>query len=557
MPTLQWIGKDKVINHHLAVPFRVLEHGYGFEDGQTGSVETNSGNKIIHGDNLEALKALLPEYEGKIKCIYIDPPYNTGNEGWVYNDNVNDPKIKKWLNEVVGKEGEDLSRHDKWLCMMYPRLKLLHKLLADDGAIFISINEEEQASLKLLLDEIFGRANYLTMFTIKLRHEERILKGDKDFHEVTEQLFHYRKSYNFKPSKKQYDNTDISEYIYEVSILDEPSEIYEMDGKIVKAYEPSRFLIKKIEANSTGLKKINIRGTLKEGNSSGRFYMKHFNPIVSQKYGYLFAVPDMGDDGTGNRYFLLPKNENKSNGDYFQGIPQNRSDIKEVPYPNYFDFTDEFNRVGYEGGVDFRFGKKPVRFLHRIFEIAGLHKHPDCLVLDSFGGSGSTGQAVLDFNKRDSGSRNFILIEMKEYADTLTAQRIKNVISDNFNNNSISGSFDYYQLGQPLFTEEGTLNETIPTDKLRRYIYYTETQALLEEVKHNDHSSFMGLHNNTAYYFYYEAGTATSLNHSFLAAIKTKAEQYIIYADNCVLTREFMDNHHIRFKKIPRDIRQF
>jgi adenine-specific DNA-methyltransferase len=160
MPILNWIGKDKVVNHHLDVPYRVLEHQYGFNNGEESKAQTSSGNKIIHGDNLEALKSLLPEYEGKIKCIYIDPPYNTGNEAWVYNDNVNDPKIKKWLGQVVGKESEDLSRHDKWLCMMYPRLKLLHKLLADDGAIFISIDDNEQANLKLLCDEIFGGGNF-------------------------------------------------------------------------------------------------------------------------------------------------------------------------------------------------------------------------------------------------------------------------------------------------------------------------------------------------------------------------------------------------------------
>lgn len=163
MPTLTWIGKDKVVNHHHDVPYRVLEHKYGFRaEDESDKMLTNSGNKIIHGDNLEALKSLLPEYEGRIKCIYIDPPYNTGNEKWVYNDNVNDPKIKKWLGEVVGKQGEDLSRHDKWLCMMYPRLKLLHKLLAEDGVIFISIDDNEQANLKLLCDEIFGVNNFLT-----------------------------------------------------------------------------------------------------------------------------------------------------------------------------------------------------------------------------------------------------------------------------------------------------------------------------------------------------------------------------------------------------------
>ena len=140
MPTLEWIGKDKVISHHKDVPFRVLDEKYTYN-------AEHSDNMIIRGDNLEALKALLPQYEGKIKCIYIDPPYNTGNEGWVYNDNVNDPKIRKWLGEVVGKEGEDLSRHDKWLCMMYPRLRLLQKLLTNDGCLIISISYHELQNL--------------------------------------------------------------------------------------------------------------------------------------------------------------------------------------------------------------------------------------------------------------------------------------------------------------------------------------------------------------------------------------------------------------------------
>lgn len=152
MPTLNWIGKDKVVNHHLDVPFRTLEKQYTFAPNGGD----DDGNMIIHGDNLDALKALLPMYEGRVKCIYIDPPYNTGNEKWVYNDNVNDPHIKAWLGKVVGAEGEDLSRHDKWLCMMYPRLKLLQKLLSEDGVIFISIDDTEYANLKLICDEIFG-----------------------------------------------------------------------------------------------------------------------------------------------------------------------------------------------------------------------------------------------------------------------------------------------------------------------------------------------------------------------------------------------------------------
>ncbi|MCI7667488.1 MAG: hypothetical protein MSS17_03065, partial [Megasphaera elsdenii] len=144
MPSLEWIGKEKVVNHHLEVPYHVLERKYSYDEEGQHEADNDSENMIIHGDNLLALKSLLPKYEGRISCIYIDPPYNTGNEGWVYNDNVNDPRIKKWLGEVVGKEGDDLSRHDKWLCMMYPRLKLLYKPLhPSKGVIFISIDEHE------------------------------------------------------------------------------------------------------------------------------------------------------------------------------------------------------------------------------------------------------------------------------------------------------------------------------------------------------------------------------------------------------------------------------
>lgn len=152
MPILQWIGKEKVVNHHLEVPCHVLSRTYSFDEEGQKAEDNGSENMVIHGDNLLALKSLLPKYEGRVKCIYIDPPYNTGNEGWVYNDAVNDPVIKRWLGEVVGKEGEDLSRHDKWLCMMYPRLRLLQRLLSDDGAIFISIDDNEFANLKLICD---------------------------------------------------------------------------------------------------------------------------------------------------------------------------------------------------------------------------------------------------------------------------------------------------------------------------------------------------------------------------------------------------------------------
>ncbi|MCD8303309.1 MAG: site-specific DNA-methyltransferase [Prevotellaceae bacterium] len=157
MPTLRWIGKDKVVNHHAEVAFRTLDHKYGFRSASPEDrSRTGSGNMIIHGDSLEALKALLPQYEGRVDCVYIDPPYNTGNEGWVYNDNSNDPQMLRWLGQVVGKESEDFSRHDKWLSMMYPRLLLLRRLLSPRGALFVSADDNEAASLRLIMDEIFG-----------------------------------------------------------------------------------------------------------------------------------------------------------------------------------------------------------------------------------------------------------------------------------------------------------------------------------------------------------------------------------------------------------------
>jgi adenine-specific DNA-methyltransferase len=148
----------------------------------------------VHGDNLEALKSLLPEFAGRVQCIYIDPPYNTGNEGWAYNDNVNDPRLLAWLHRTVGKEADDLSRHDKWLCMMYPRLHLLHKLLADDGAIFISIDDNEVAHLRCVMDEVFGASNFVgniiwqhsvqgknDVKTISLHHNYTLVYGKSSF----------------------------------------------------------------------------------------------------------------------------------------------------------------------------------------------------------------------------------------------------------------------------------------------------------------------------------------------------------------------------------------
>src|SRR3569832_2916622 len=191
MPTLDWIGKDAVVKHHKEVPYRLLEPVAALSCGGGAS-----GNLIVQGDNLHALKALLPRYAGKVKCIYIDPPNNTGNEGWVYNDNVNSPEIRKWLADVVGREGEALSRHDKWLCRMYPRLVLLKQFLREDGAIFISIDDNEVASLRLVMDEVFGTQNFVA--TVLWQKKYAVANDHKTIAPMHDYLLLYLRTLNWK-----------------------------------------------------------------------------------------------------------------------------------------------------------------------------------------------------------------------------------------------------------------------------------------------------------------------------------------------------------------------
>ncbi len=197
MPTLNWIGRKAVENHHLEVPFHLLKE---VPDKSVG--EPGTGNLLVEGDNLLALKALLPYYSGQVKCIYIDPPYNTGNENWVYNDNVNSPEIQKWLGKVVGNELEDLTRHDKWLCMMYPRLSLLRNLLREDGVIFVSIDDTEVGHLRLLMDEIFGRRNFILNLIWQKMDSPSSNSRNRPFSNYHDHILVYARSINFcRPSQ--------------------------------------------------------------------------------------------------------------------------------------------------------------------------------------------------------------------------------------------------------------------------------------------------------------------------------------------------------------------
>lgn len=538
MPTLHWIGKEKVINHHLDVPYRVLEHQYTFNS------EKESGNKIIHGDNFEALKSLLPEYEGKIKCIYIDPPYNTGNEGWVYNDNVNDPKIKKWLGQVVGKEAEDLTRHDKWLCMMYPRLKLLHKLLAEDGAIFISIDDNEQANLKLLCDEIFGGGNFIgTYFWFKsatppnLSHK---IKRNIEYVVAYSKTVNSDKFYGIKKNSKSDDPFTKPQNSYKELLFPPRNIQIKLKDQIIKKgiYGTDRFpnelLDDLIIENGVNKNAVRFKNRFiwtqekldEEILNETRIAINSESLVLSyKKQNYSNEVPpnlineDVGVDTTENAGRELFKIFNSK----------------------VFDFPKAHSLIEY---------------------IINFLCDKNSIILDSFAGSGTTAHAVLNLNKQDGGNRKFICIEMEDYAETITAERVKRVINGYGDREGTGGSFDYYELGPALFNEDNEINELVGVEKLRQYIYYTETKSTLTEAlevskSRKDNDYLLNKHNDTAYYFYYEQDMVTTLNHDFLSTIKTKAEQYVIYADNCLLTKEFMTKHHIIFKKIPRDITKF
>jgi 16S rRNA G966 N2-methylase RsmD len=379
---------------------------------------------LIEGDNYHSLTCLNYTHKGKIDLIYIDPPYNTGSDGFRYKDKR---VLDKYPDGTEVPKDHPL-RHSYWLSFMSKRLELAHNLLKDDGVIFISINEEEYASLKLLCDRIFQESNYLTTFTVKVRHEDRILKGDKDFHETTEQLLLLRKTNKFKTIKRLQDNTSISKYVYQIEeLIDNPEKIT-FGNKEVEIFKPNQYKVIKTEPSADNVQKINIRGSIKEGNSSGRFHMKYLEER-NNMLGYLYKVPNMGDDPLPYRYFQTREKDTLQNGSYFQGVPVGKSDIKEVPYPNFLDFEEMFNNVGYEGGITFRNGKKPTDFIRFLINIGNLNK--DAIILDFFAGSGSTGQAVMEQNNIDQGNRQVILCTNNEanIATEITHPRIKNVIA--------------------------------------------------------------------------------------------------------------------------------
>lgn len=542
MPTLHWVGKDKVVNHHHDVPFRVLDKVSTFTAPE-GAPANTTDNRIIHGDNLEALKSLLPEFEGRVKCIYIDPPYNTGNEGWVYNDAVNDPKMKRWLGQVVGKEGEDLSRHDKWLCMMYPRLKLLHRLLHDDGSIWISIDDNEVHTLRGLMDEIFGRSKFIACNVWQKRYSRENREAIGDVHEYL--LVYAKNPERFKELRnrvpldeaqaKVYRNpdnpteTDPTKRWQSISMTAQgyrPNQMYEIVADNGKVHRPPEGRCwSTIEPEFIKLREAGRITFGKDGNGVPRLirYLSEVEGLVPWTW---WPHEDVGH------------------------TDESRKEIQAI-----FGTQTAFDTP------------KPVRLLERVLQIA---TQPDDFVLDSFAGSGTTAHAVLRLNAQDGGRRRCILVETEDYADTLTAERVRRAIAGYGEGSKaatgLGGGFDFYTIGEPMFLSDDNLNEAVGAEAIRGYVAYSEGIPAPDRTPtDNPHSPYLlGLNRETAWVFHYEPDRATSLDMDFLAGLRfggdtgaSKPGTVIIYADRCLLSKDFMSKHGIIFKKIPRDITRF
>lgn len=520
MPTLEWMGKNKVVAYHRQVPYRVLERVP--EKSVLDSHGSDRGNMIIHGDNLEALKALLPEYEGKVDCIYIDPPYNTGNEGWVYNDNVNDPRIRKWLGEVVGKEGEDFSRHDKWLCMMYPRLQLLRKLLSPSGSIFISIDDNEYAFLKLVCDEIFGSSNFQSDVIWQKRYTRS--NNTVDFTNVTEHILVYSRSsefvVNLLPRNEQtdsgYTNPDndpkgpwiTSSFVNPATKEARPGLVYEIeapDGRRIvhptHAWKQSKENCEKYQAE-------------------GRFW---WGMDGKAKYPRLKLYLSEARGLTPINFW---------SHEYAGNTDMGGNELKEVLGSKVFDYP------------------KPSLLIKRVLEHA---TSKDSIVLDSFAGSGTTAQAVLQKNEEDGGNRRFILVEMNDYADSITAERSRKVIGGYSDHEKIDSGFSFYELGPVLFDADGSLNADVSVDEIRRYIWYSETKAPYADMT-AEHPYLLGVLGETVYYLAYEPDGETTLGPKLLRQLPRRGRPTVVYADRCVFDDDRLDELNVVFKQIPRQI---
>ena len=570
MPYIDWLGKKDVVNHHKKIPYKTIEC-----KEEIG--ELNSSNMIIKGDNLLALKSLLPYYASSVKMIYIDPPYNTGNTTWVYNDNMDSPIIKKWLKNTVN--AEDLSRSDKWLCMMYPRLKLLRELLKDDGVIFISIDDAEVAHLRMICDEIFGKENFVANFIWKKKGTSTNVEGVQ-VSSLFDNTLCYAKDKSRNPISRRITLKENRLYPKSDCIGNFRTEIIEKKNSGEYQRDTMRFEILG-QTPRDGKRRQIGENKARELELKNRFMIE--NGIIKLK------IYDFEDKNTESAQPNLLDNH---------GSTDTASKI----------LKDIFSKDGVFSNP------KPIELIQHFINITTSKND---IILDSFAGSGTTAHAVLEQNALDGGNRKFILVETMDYAKDITAERVKRVvegysftgkdkttlfekklsmtdilnskkmqdlsneaktiveenssnfdkIEKSFKENSLKiegikdikgfkkglgGGFKYCELGDDIFDEFGELNKNLDFFQIAKHIYFVEFKKpiLKEEIK----EPFVGKLDEKFIYFYNKNFTNRDLKSLLKEHLPYK--EIVIYTKKSTISKEELKSININIRFIPYDIKE-
>jgi adenine-specific DNA-methyltransferase len=533
MPTLDWIGKKAVVNHHREVPYRLLHC-----DKSKSVGDPEAGNLLIQGDNLEALKALLPYYAGKVKCIYIDPPYNTGNEGWIYNDNVNSPEMKAWLGRVVGKEAEDLSRHDKWLCMMYPRLRLLREFLQDDGSLWMSCDDNEAPYARMILEEVFGRSNFIATFVWE---KDQGRRNDTDVSGAHEYIHCFAKKKLEFAAKRNL----LPRSLHQTSRYKNPDNdprgpwLQGDNGTAKSGTESLRFEIplpsgRKVRPPEGNYWRFS-ESTLENAIAENRVYFGADGDSLPVIKRYLSEVQDGVVPRTWIPGDLGGTNQSAKRDHLRKLLPNNE------PFPT----------------------PKPEELLYLILQIA---TSPADIVMDSFIGSGTTAAVAMKMQ------RKFLAVEIEYHTDEYAIPRLRKVIEGKDSRGVTldlswkgGGGFRFCTLGEPLFDAQGNVTASVAFPDLAAHVFFCETGSPIPK-KAKPGLSFIGLFQGRAIYLLYapDAMGVPSVRSGNVLTLERLAElplphaqfqgQRVVYAEGCSVPDDRLEAAGVSFKQIPYQI---
>lgn len=427
---------------------KVLTNFKRFDSTGEHNVESISmeDNLIIKGNNLLALHSLKKKYAGKVKLIYIDPPYNTGSDSFGYNDKFN---------------------QSTWLTFMQNRLSIAKNLLKDDGVVCVQCSFHQFAYLRVLMDDLFEK--HLCDFNIQVRHPDRALTGDKEFNDIIEYVLIYSNSSDKRMPYKEELKT-IDDYTLQIGLKDDVNpQVIVCGDKKVEVYTPEQYKIRTIAPSQLGLKKMSIRGSIREKNSSGRFFVKYIEPLTEFPPETLFKVPNMGDDIFDYRYFYSAP-DGKKNGGYFQGMPTS-SNVTKKQYANFYNFEKEYNNVSGEGNVSFRNGKKPEALIAFLIDV---FTNPKDIVLDYHLGCGTTSAVAHKLQRR------YIGMEQMDSQISLITTRLQNVISGD--STGISQSVNWQGGGSFIYCELAKANQRF-ADEIEQVLTPDELAVIWEKMQ--------------------------------------------------------------------------